>query len=264
MSNVNVSAPKKNGTDGNPEEQDSSVFHNVIPGEHSISDAGYLELLSYAVFTAALGDSATVEENWPEILYVFKSFHVQRVAEFTANDLHDVVQRVPMLQEKPQLSAIVANASALLQISQVYGSFKQYLRSFEKDGPAELLKDVAERFTMVDPAVFQEFLKSAGAKILIPDTAQPNKGSKQNRPPRRGNRPVEHRPAKTNGQNGAGNAKPARNVSKPPKAEQADTGTENGQPKNRRSRKRRFGFRKKKPGGNTAKGEKAAVAPKES
>jgi|GEM_PF-3193997 len=255
---------RKEGADDDPEEKESSLFHNVAPGELPATDAGYLELLSYEVFSAALGDRGLVEDNWPEILYGFKSFHVQRVAEFNDNDLRDVGERVPILREKPQLSATVNNAAALLQIAQVYGSFKQYLRSFDKDGPAELMKDIAERFTMVDSNIFQDFLKSTGARIMIPEATRPKKTAKQNRPQRRPNRQAAQQPTAGGGNQEVDGNKKVVQGGKPAKAEQPNGESNNHRGRNRRPRKRRFGFRKKKQSGNQPpKIEHAAAAAKE-
>ena len=116
MTDSRGSTSRKNGAQGNPEEKKSSVLHHATLGEQPTSDAGYFELLGYAVFSAAVGDRRTVDENWPDILYGFKSFHVQRVAEFDDNDLRDVGERVPLLRNKPQLSAMVVNASTIRYI----------------------------------------------------------------------------------------------------------------------------------------------------
>lgn len=264
MVNTRTSTARKNGVQDNDDEKKSSILHNATLGEQPTSDAGYLELLGFAMFSTAIGNQQAVEENWPEILYGFKSFHVQRVAEFNDADLRDVGQRVPILRDKPQLSALVAGAAAILQISQVYGSFKQYLRSFEKDGPTELLKDISERFTLVDSNVFREFLKSAGAKVKFPDAGQSRKSGKPVRSSRRGNRPGnQRRPKAGGGPAGSGKPKPVRGGKPgPAKSDRPENGQDDGRSKSRRSRRRRFGFRKKKAAGNSTKPEKSTSGAK--
>jgi len=232
----------KNGKQSNGDEQKSSIFYNANPGEKPGSDAGYFELLSYVLFSTALGNAKLVTERWPDILFGFKNFHVQRVASFDEDDLNQVTDRVPILRDKPQLNAVVSNASAILQISQVYGSFKKYLRSFEKDGPEELLKDMRQRFMQIDRNVTQEFLKSAGSSITFPD---PTRQGKYIKPPRRR---AGQRPSRNGGsQNGSDRNSANKNHRKPPnKSAKDENGKDQNQSQSRRVRRRRFGFRKKK------------------
>ncbi len=251
MVEAKVSTAQKNGVQDNPNEKKSSILYNAVLGEQPTSDAGYLELLGYSIFTIAAGDRKTIDENWPEILYGFKNFHVKRVAEFTDGDLRDVSQRVPLLRDKPQLPAMVVNAAAMLQISQVYGSFKKYLRSFEKDGPAELFKDISDRFKLVDRGIFQNFLKSAGAKTVFPESAQSKRGGKPAKSSRRGGRQGNHRQPKAGGGPATeGKPKPTRGNKRP--SPQPVNGQDSSKAKGKHPRKRRFSFRKKKAAGNSA------------
>jgi 3-methyladenine DNA glycosylase Tag len=265
MVEAKVSTARKNGVQDNPNEIKSSILHNAVLGEQPTSDAGYLELLGYSIFSIAAGDRKTIDENWPEILYGFKNFHVQRVAEFTDDDLRDVSQRVPLLRDKPQLPAMVVNAAAVLQISQVYGSFKKYLRSFEKDGPAELFKDISGRFKLVDRGIFQNFLKSAGAKTIFPESTQSKREGRPAKSSRRGGRQGNHRhPKAGGGQTTEGKAKPTRGGKRmSPKPARQENGQDSGKAKGNRPRKSRFSFRKKKAAGNSAQANRPATTAKE-
>jgi len=243
MAQMKNAARVKNGKQSNGSEQKPSIFYNANPGEKPGSDAGYFELLSYSMFSTALGGAKLVTERWPDILFGFKNFHVQRVASFDENDLNQVTDRVPILRDTPQLNAVVSNASAIVQISQVYGSFKKYLRSFEKDGPEELLKDMRQRFMQIDRSVTQEFLKSVGSSIKFPDPARQGKYSK---PPRR--RSGQRLPRPAGSQDGSARGSGSKNNRKPPnKPARSDNGKDQNQSQSRRVRRRRFGFRKKKP-----------------
>jgi len=246
MNQTKNATREKNGKHSNGDDEKSSIFYNANPGERPRSDAGYFELLSYTMLSTALGGAKLVTDRWPDILFGFKNFHVQRVAAFDEADIHQVTERVPILRDKPQLSAVVSNASAILQISQVYGSFRKYLRSFEKDGPEELLKDMSQRFMQVDRSVTQEFLKSAGSGIKFPEQARPGRPSK---PPRRrgGQRPTRA----GGGPNGADRGQANKNSRKPAgKPVKAENGKDQGDAQNRRVRRRRFGWRKKKAATN--------------
>jgi 3-methyladenine DNA glycosylase Tag len=236
----------RNGKQSNGDGEKSSIFHNAEPGEKPRSDAGYFELLSFSMFSTALGDAKLATDNWPDILFGFKNFHVQRVASFNEDDLQQVVERVPVLRGKPQLSAVVSNASAILQISQVYGSFKKYLRSFEKDGPEELLKDMSQRFLQIDRGVTEQFLKSAGSAIKFPESARQGKPGKPQR--RRGGQRSSRGPGNQNGPDrNQGNRNFRKSSNKPAKAQ---NGKERGDTSNRPPRRRKFGWRKKKSSSN--------------
>jgi len=257
MDNTKNSTSRKKSPQNNGEEEKPSLFHNATPGEKPCTDAGYFELLSFSIFSSAVGNRKALSERWPDILYGFKSFHVQRVAEFDQADLREVGERVPLLRDKPQLSAVIANAAAIVQISQVYGSFQKYLRSFEKDGPAELLKDMGERFKQVDRSVVQDFLKSAGSDIKFPDPPGPAKVTK---PSRRGARhPGQRPPSGGANQTRVGRTQPTKAGRQlPNKVESEKSQKDKAPAKGQRSRRRRFSWRKKKAAGaNTAKAEKA-------
>ena len=243
------------------EEEKASIFHNATPGERPPTDAGYLELLSFTLFFSAVGDRNVLTEKWPDILFGFKNFHVQRVAEFNETDLQEVSQRVPLLQDKPQLKAVVSNAAAMTQVSRVYGSFRKYLRSFEKDGQTELLKDMGDRFMMLEGPVGEEFLVAIGEKVKA---AEPE-------PPAQPQRPVQRRgqPPHQQRQQRGGGAQPEANRQQQTRSngQRQDRGQPGGgergnaQNRNRDPRRGRFHWRKKKPaGGSGAPTETTAPA----
>lgn len=246
MNQTKNTTREKNGKQADGDSEKSSIFCNASPGEKPSSDAGYFELLSYTMFSTALGGAKLVTDHWPDILFGFKNFHVQRVAAFDEADINQVTERVPILRDKPQLSAVVSNASAILQITQVYGSFRKYLRSFEKDGPEELLKDMSQRFIQVDRSVTQEFLKTAGSGIKFPEPARPGRPAK---PPRRrgGQRPTRGGPNQNGAERGQVNKNSRKPAGKPVKVE---NGKDQSNTQNRHVRRRRFGWRKKKAAAN--------------
>jgi hypothetical protein len=137
------------------------------------------------------------------------------------------------------------------------------LRSFEKDGPAELFKDITDRFKLIDRSVFQDFLKSAGSNVNFPVPNRGRKGGKQNRSSRRGAGAGNQRQSKGGSQPKNGKAKAKRGgratQSKP---ERRDGEKGGGRGKSRRPRKRRFGFRKKKGTENESKAENSPAGSK--
>lgn len=250
MQNTKNSRTAKNGnTSPSPSprpgdgEKKQSIFHNAVSGEQPRTDAGYLELLSFAIFSATAEERNRLTEAWPDIIFGFKNFHVQRVAEFDESDIQDFGRRVPLLRDKPSLAAIVANAGAMLQISKVYGSFKKYVRSFEKDGAQELFNDMTERFKLMDRKISREFLSAVGEKIKLPDPPRP---AKNGRPSRRRGAQANHRRPDGNQKQGAKGQTPRGG-----KGQGTATGTGGkDESKSQRPRRRRFGWRKKKGSGS--------------
>ena len=250
MANNRHSGVKKNGARTSGTEEKPSVFRHAKAGEKPRSDAGYFELMSFSILSAALGNRKAVVEKWPDIIFGFKNFHVQRVAEFEETDFLEVRRRVPLLQDKPQLQAVVANASAMMQISRVYGSFQKYLRSFEKDGPQELLKDMAQRFMQIDRTISQEFLKTAGENVKMPEPARP---AKTTRPFRRRQPANNRQPRSSGSRNGPGKTQPARTPKQPPaKSTTTAPDKDKAKPRGGPARRRKFGWRKKKGSGTKA------------
>ncbi len=261
MSNVKQ-APSNKGTNGSKstsEEEKPSIFHNAAPGERPATDAGYFELLSFSLLASAVGNKQELTANWPHILYGFKNFHVQRVSEFDETDIRELVERAPVLRDKPQLQAVIKNAEAMIQISQVYGSFLKYLRSFEQDGPKELFKDMGERFIQIDDSIARDFLKNAGTGIKFPEPPRPAKPGKQ---PRRRNNQGSGRQQRNGNQKPAGRASNGRSNRQPGRGPRQETSAQNGQKKDggqskRQSRRR---FWKKKRGAGGKKPEAAGTA----
>ncbi len=252
MASVKTAPAQHNGATAVKDEKQSSLFHHTSPGEQPSTDAGYLEQLSFAMFAAAVGNHKAIIEIWPDVLYSYKSFHVQRVSEFSDEDVREVHERVPALRDKPQVSAVVQNAVSIMRIAQVYGSFKKYLRTFEEDGPGELLKDLADRFSAVDRNVFQDFLKSAATGIKLPEPQKQNRGGRSGRSgrsQRRGSRSSNGSSQRGNQggkqKNKANRSSESRGSANSGKQKQgnAKSGSQN---KSRRPRRRRFSGRKKK------------------
>ncbi len=248
MASVKTASEQHNGANAVSKADKSTLFHHASPGEQPPNDAGYLEFLSFAMFSSAIGNHKAISEVWPDILYSFKSFHVQRVSEFSDQDVQEVHERVPILRDKAQVSAVVTNAVSMMRIAQVYGSFKKYLRTFEEDGPGELLKDLADRFPQVERNVFQEFLKYAATGIKLPEPPKANRGGKSGRSGRSQRR--NSRPPNGSSQRGRPRSKSRRSSGSgggPNAGNQKQGGAKgSGQGKSRRSRRQRFGGRKKK------------------
>lgn len=259
MNNTRQSGSGKTSPQPAGGEEKPSVFHNATPGERPPTDAGYLELLSFTLFSSAIGDRGTITDKWPDILFGFKNFHVQRVAEFSEEDLQEVSQRVPLLGDKPQVKAVVANAAAMAQISRVYGSFRKYLRSFEKDGPSELLKDMMERFLMLEGDIGEQFLVAVGERKQV---AEPVPATAPQRPPhRRGQTPHQRQQKNGGTQTEAGRPQQGRaDGQRQSRSQQGSGAKDNAQARNRQGRRRRFNWRRKKPTGPGAPAEAAPVS----
>ncbi len=110
------------------------------------SPAQVLEIITRAVFQAGV-KWAQIAEHWDAYRDAFAGFDVGRVAAFDSIDVERVLAHPGILRVGRKVNATIANAQALLAIAREFGSFHQYVASY--DAYAALAKDIKTRFTGV-------------------------------------------------------------------------------------------------------------------
>jgi DNA-3-methyladenine glycosylase I len=110
------------------------------------TEAQVLEILTRAVFQAGV-KWAQIAERWDAYRDAFAAFDVARVAAFDSVDVERVLEHPGILRVARKVKATVANAKALLTIRREFGTFHDYVGSF--DAYAPLAKDMKKRFTGV-------------------------------------------------------------------------------------------------------------------
>jgi hypothetical protein len=120
-----------------------STIPQVI--EHP-TQAQVLEIVTRAVFQAGV-KWAQIAEHWNAYRDAFAGFDVARVAAFDSIDVERVLAHPGILRVARKVRATIANAQTLLAIAHEFGSFHDYIASFEAYAP--LAKNIKKRFAGV-------------------------------------------------------------------------------------------------------------------
>jgi hypothetical protein len=122
----------------------------------------YLAVLSRAVFQAGVS-WAMIENKWPGYLEVFEGFDPRRVAAFSAGDIERAGNDPRIVRTRKKVAATVENARTMLSLEAEYGTFRNYLRSF--DSYAALSKDFRKRFAFAGELSVWYFLFRVGERV---------------------------------------------------------------------------------------------------
>jgi hypothetical protein len=257
-----------------------SPFRYYVKGERARADGAFLELL----FTKILEEQGALpnfDDVWPRGAQALAGLNSLRLSQHSVSELKNVIGAVGgefAARMGNRSEDLILWADAFWRIRQIYGSFRQYVRSFDTDGHEALINDLSQRLPNLSASMIVSFLRDAGEKIpLLPEIDPPPPAGERNvkqRPPvkqprdnqggggrrrssRGGNKPKagNERPAETQHQPHAQSQQhqpqQQQQQQKPANANQEKTGS--------RSRRGRRGFFRRKRGARN-KNEPAANA----
>jgi 3-methyladenine DNA glycosylase Tag len=108
--------------------------------------ADVLDVMSRAVFQAGLS-WAQIGRHWDAYRKAFSGFDPQTVAAFTEFDCDRALEEPGVLKSPRKVKATIANARALLAVTEEFGSFGAYVASFRSyDAVA---RDLKRRFSFM-------------------------------------------------------------------------------------------------------------------
>ncbi|NUN15848.1 MAG: DNA-3-methyladenine glycosylase I [Myxococcales bacterium] len=88
--------------------------------------------LTRAVFSAGFNPN-TIDRRWPAFIEAFASFRVERVATFDNDDVESILQHSGVVKNRTKVVATLANARALKDIAEEFGSFFCYYAQLPGD-----------------------------------------------------------------------------------------------------------------------------------
>jgi hypothetical protein len=235
---------------------EETPFKYFVKGERPRADGAFFELLVIKVLeeNSPLPD---FDEVWPRGAQALAGLNTLRLSQFTAAELENIIGSVGgefAARLHNRIADLLVWADAFWTIRQIYGSFRQYVRSFDTDGYEALIGDLSERLDGLSANLIVAYLRDAGEKIPnlpqidTPDTSA-GRPAKQQRPQRRQGRGSQGgrrrsgrggNKANKKGERNGGSEQPTPEQQKPAKANQ-----EKGASKNRRGRR---GFFRRKRG----------------
>jgi len=238
---------------------EETPFKYYVRGERPRADGAFFELLVIKVLeeSSPLPD---FDEVWPRGAQALAGLNTLRLSQLTPAELESIIGSVGgefASRLHNRIADLLTWADAFWTIRQIYGSFRQYVRSFDTDGYEALIGDLSERLDGLSANLIVSYLRDAGEKIPnlpqidAPNAPDNNRQAKQQHPQRRqgrGNQGGRRRSGrggnKTKNGNGGNSEAAEKGQQAQPKPAKANQ--EKGASKNRRGRR---GFFRRKRGG---------------
>lgn len=236
--------------------KEDSPFRYLVKGERARVDGAFFELLLSRVLLES-GGLSDFDNVWPRGVQALAGLNLYRLSQLSPAEVADAISSVggefsSRLEKRAE--DLQTWADAFWRIRQIYGSFRQYVRSFDADGHDALLGDLKERLVGLSPDFLERFLRESGEKPPAPAPTERAKSSQVKKP-----RPSQPPPqARQHGHDGDGNrrnqpprdnapSKPSAPPSQeaPPKAKNSDGGKAPS-----KGRRRRRGFFRRRRGGS--------------
>lgn len=107
------------------------------------SEADYLRVMTRAVFQSGF-NWKVIENKWPGFEDAFNNFDVKKVASYDNKKISELILNTNIVRNKNKIDATVHNARMILEKDAQFGSFKDYLSSFNDF--EEVVKDLRKSF----------------------------------------------------------------------------------------------------------------------
>lgn len=136
----------------------------------TLSDKQYFEILVFVAFYSGF-KAATVTSKSKVIRKHFPNWEI--VADYNSEDIDRILNDPHMIKNRSKITACVNNARTIKKLVEKYGSFKNYLDSFDALSSFEnliLLKEELEaKFSYLGGITVYHFLTDIGMPVLKPD-----------------------------------------------------------------------------------------------
>ncbi|MGA2310011.1 MAG: DNA-3-methyladenine glycosylase I [Candidatus Bathyarchaeia archaeon] len=129
------------------------------------SNNDFFDVMARAVFTGIR--DKTIEKRWPAITEVFSKFNVNKVVKYTEKDVQRLMKNQEVIKHEGRIRATISNARKMEDIAKQYGSFLNYVDSFQKSD--DLVSDLQEQFDYIGEVNVYEFLTQIGKPFIKPD-----------------------------------------------------------------------------------------------
>jgi len=135
-------------------------------GSRPTSLDGYLEAMSFAIFTAGI-NWKVVDAKWDGIREAFSGFDVETVASMTPADVDRLSADRRVIRNHRKLEGIVENAGRLLELDRAPGGFAGYLGSHPDF--AATVADLKRNFKFLGDTSAYFFLAAVGEPVPSPE-----------------------------------------------------------------------------------------------
>ena len=234
--------------------KEDSPFRYLVKGERPRVDGAFFELLLSRVLLES-GGLSDFEDVWPRGVQALAGLNLNRMSQLSPAEIADAISSVGgefssrLVKRAEDLQTW---ADAFWRIRQIYGSFRQYVRSFDSDGHDALLEDLKQRLVGLSPDFLDRFLRETGEKPASTSQTERTK-TPQVKKPKHAQPPPQARPH-THNEGNRRNPQPRDNApnkpAAPPRQESPPTAKDGDDGKTGpKGRRRRRGFFRRRRGG---------------
>lgn len=131
-------------------------------GTKPTSLAGYLEAMSFAIFTAGI-NWKVVDAKWDGIREAFAGFDVETVAAMSPADVDRLAEDRRVIRNRRKIEGIIDNANRMLELDRLSGGFAGYLSSHGDF--KETVADLKRNFRFVGESSAYYFLAAVGEPV---------------------------------------------------------------------------------------------------
>lgn len=105
-------------------------YHDEIWGRPNHDDNKHFENIIYEVLQCGLSWWLVYYSKQEILRSCFDNFDVEKVSEYTDNDVYRILNTKGMIKSESKIKAIINNAKCFINIQKKYGSFDKYLWSY--------------------------------------------------------------------------------------------------------------------------------------
>lgn len=145
----------------NPNNPEYVKYHDTEWGVFSADDTHLFELLLLEIFQAGLSWE-TVLNKRSAFKKAFDGFDPKMILKYDEEKLNELMNNSSLIRNRKKIEAVINNASIFLEISNEWGGFASYLRSFT-DG--KLIYEWDKSFSPLSDAVCAD-LKRRGMRFI--------------------------------------------------------------------------------------------------
>ena len=132
------------------------------------SDDAYFENMTHVIFQAGLSWKM-IENKWPNFQKAFENFSIDRVAEFSEDDVKRLMTDSSIVRNRRKILAAIHNAKQFQRIGREFGSFQSYLDGLDKSKNYSLvIRELSKIFKHLGPSSTRIFLYSVGEDVRYP------------------------------------------------------------------------------------------------
>lgn len=138
------------------------MYRNTRPP----NDDAYFENLTRIIFLAGLSWKL-IRKKWPDFRKAFKNFSIKQVAQFSNDDVEQLMSNPNIVRNRAKILATINNARQFQNIEKEFGSFHWFINGLDKSNNyASVIKVLGERFSRVGPSSARIFLYSVGENVI--------------------------------------------------------------------------------------------------